>query len=180
MSDFGTTTTTPRDDDEPTGSVDQSLSILDQLGARREQIVTGELLDLPVPRWTDPEIWVRYRPAEHPVIRNLQTKAEKAPNKERFSTEFNSNADLLIKYCVGVFAKVDGQEYSLRPGDHKGDLTTFDHDLAANLGLHEGATARQTLKALFITDGDVVAHAQRLIDWSGYREIDADGGLEGE
>lgn len=161
-------------------TVDGKLSVLGQLKTRREEIRTGQHLDLPIPRWDDPELIVRYRPLEHSVIRRAQDQVDKAPKQKRYEVELNGNCDLLIRACEGVIARLDGQDYSLRPGDPKGEPTTFDADLASNLGLEEGATARQVVRDLFITDGDILSHTQALIEWSGYRETEADEQLEGE
>jgi len=94
------------------------------------------------------------------------------------------NADILIRGCVGVVAIVDGKEYSLRPGDENGEPTKFDQDLAENLGV-EGIggrppTARQVVRSLFLTDGDILSAASEVIRFSGYREAEADSTILGE
>lgn len=156
------------------------FSVLSNLKARREKIREGEKLVLPVPRWSDPELVVKYQPLEHSIIRAAQTRVEKAPKAKRFQVELEGNMDLLIRGCVAVVAKLDGQEYSLRPDDPEGEPTTFDPDLAENLGLGENATARQVVKELFITDGDILSHAKSLVEFSGYRETEADEQIQGE
>lgn len=155
-------------------------SFLSNLKQRREAIAQGEQLVLPVPRWNDPEILVKYRPIDHSVIRSAQSRVEKAPKAKRWAAEVDGNADLLIRGCKEIVAVVDGREYSLRPGDPEGDPTAFDEDLAENLGLTEGATARQVVKALFITEGDILSHGKSLVEFSGYRETEADEGIAGE
>lgn len=169
-------------DDELTPDVSQPslTSILSQLGERREQIRMRETLDLPIPRWSDPEIIVRYRPIEHAQIRRAQQAVEKAPKRDQFEAEVNGNIDLLIRGCDSVVARIDGQDYSLKPGEPKGEFTKFDKDLAENLGLAEDATARQVVRKIFFTDGDIMSHAAGLVQWSGYRETEADSELAGE
>lgn len=154
-------------------------SILARIAERREEIVNNLHLDLPVPRWTDPEIVVRYRPVEHAVVRSKEAELEKAKPNKRPALEVDLNADLLIRYCVGVAARIDGQEYSLGP-DPKGDLTRFDPDLAAALRLPEDSSAREVVRSLFVTDGDLLSAARALVEWSGYQEAQADEALEGE
>lgn len=161
-------------------AVDSRLSILGQLKNRREEIRKGEHLDLPVPRWEDPTVIVKYTPLPHAVIRQAQDRVEKAPKQRKYETELNGNCDLLIRACDSVIARIDGQDYSLRPGDPKGEPTVFDPDLGENLGLGENATARDIVKALFITEGDILSHARSLVEWSGYREAEADEQLQGE
>lgn len=154
--------------------------MLGSLKARRQEILNKEYLDLAVPRWTDPEIIVRYKPVDHAVIRRAQMNAENAPKKKRIETELNGNCDILIYGCVHISARIGDKTYSLNPDDPEGELTQFDSALAANLGLEQNATARSTVKALFLTDGDLLQHASRVVEWSGFREDESDEELEGE
>lgn len=155
-------------------------SVLGSLKARREELRKEKVLDLPVDGWHDPEIIVRYEPLDHAVIRQSGDRADKAPKDRKYEAELNGNADLLIKGCKAVVARINGREYSLRPNDPDGDPTTFDRDLAANLGLDEHATARETVRALFIIEGDIISHGKALVEFSGYRDTEAAERLEGE
>lgn len=155
-------------------------SVLGNLKARRESIAKAQVKEIPVPRWEDPEVWVIYEPLEHPFIRSKFSTIEKAENRKKGEVEVNVNADVLIKACVGVYAKLGGKRYSLRPDEPDGELTRFDPDLAANLGLPENATAREVVRSLFFTDGDIISTAQQVIEFSGYRENEATEEIEGE
>lgn len=159
-------------------------SVLSSLKERRQQVLEQQILSLPVPRWEDPVIVVKYKPVEHGFIRAAQDRVRKAGNDKKADVEIEANADMLIRGCVGVAAIVDGKEYSLRPGDEEGELTVFDKDLADNLGV-EGVggkppTARAVVRSLFITDGDILSAANELVKFSGYRETEADTVLVGE
>lgn len=166
------------------GSVGASPSVLSSLKERRQQVLNEQVLRLAVPRWDNPTIVVRYKPVEHSFIRRAQNAVEKAGKDKQADTELNSNADILIRGCVGVVAVLDGKEYSLRLGDEQGEPTVFDSDLADNLGV-EGSpgklpTARQVVRSLFLTDGDILSAASELIRFSGYRETEADSAVVGE
>lgn len=156
------------------------LSILSSLKERRQQVIAEQQLALAVPRWSDPVIVVKYKPLPHELIRASQTRLENAPKAKRAGLEVDLNADLLIRGCTAVVAVVDGEEYSLRSGDPTGEPTLFDADLAENLGLDDAAKARDVVKALFITEPDIISAAQSLITWSGYKETEADDSLRGE
>lgn len=162
---------------EPT---EERISPLQQLKDRREAIANAQTLRLQVPRWEDPEIYVEYGPAAHDSIRRGQLRLENYKGRNRPEEELNANADLLIRHCLRIVAVIDGQEYSLDPADPHGEPTKFDAELAANLGLPDGATARQACRKLFITDGDLAAHATALIRWSGYRGEQVDEEFQGE
>lgn len=166
----------------PTPSANRVESLLGGLKARRQEIVESATIDLPVPRWKDPAIVVRYKPVDHGLIRRAQNLVDKAPKNEKASLEVDVNADVLIAGCVGVFALIDDDEteYSLRPGDPHGDHTRFDPHLAENLGLSDGANARATVRALYMFDGDLIAAAGAVIEFSGYKEAEADERLKGE
>ena len=90
------------------------------------------------------------------------------------------HADILIAGCERVFAKISNREYSLNPDDHEGPFTTFDSDLGRNLGLPEEARARDVVKALFLTEGDLIAQAIKVARWSGFQEDNAQEVFEGE
>lgn len=175
-----TTPDAPYDHAAGTGGRVSSTSILGDLRARHEAITAEQVLELPVPRWHDPEIVVRYRPATAEAIAKATRIAERAKGPGRTQAEINVNVDVLIEACVGVFAVLEGKKYSLAPGSPDGDLTRFDADLAENLGLDGNATARQVVRTLFITDGDIISHARRLGEWSGWALTTADEDFQGE
>lgn len=160
------------------------VSLLSSLKERRQQVLEEQVLRLAVPRWDNPSIVVMYKPVEHTLIRAAQTRLEKAPVDKRAGIEMDGNIDVLIRGCAGVVAVLDGQEYSLRPGDENGEPTLFDKDLAENLGVegtgNQSPTARQVVRALFITEGDILSAASQLINFSGYRETEADAAIVGE
>ncbi len=166
--------------EEKTPQEKPSASLLGNLKALREEITNSLDLELEVPRWFETKgirVIVRYKPLEHEYIVKTMKTAEKAG--QIAEAIIWANADLLVKACTAVFALVDGKEYSLRPGDENGDFTTFDADLGANLGV-ENPTARRVCRELFLTDGDLITQADRLVDWSGYRKRQADEDFAGE
>jgi hypothetical protein len=152
-------------------------SLLAGLKQRRTQVVDEQRLTLPVPRWHDPEIVVTYRPLTHDEAVDIGKRTEKIKNTA--VRQMAGAQDQLSTACVAVEAVVDGQRYSLRPGDPHGEPTRFDTDLAENLGVEE-QTARAVVSALFVTDADLLSHNKRLIEWSGYAEAQADEEFSGE
>ena len=157
---------------------DSSLSVLGQLKKRREEVKQGEHIDLPVPRWDSPRIVVRYGPVNHESFKKLSAQVNRATEKSQARVEVDGNCDILIQACRGVFAVVNGERYSLRQGDHEGEWTKFDPDLAENLGC--GNSAREVVKALYITEGDILSTASKIAEFSGYKEQEADDSIMGE
>lgn len=169
-------------------------SVLGQLAQRREEIRAEQVLTKSVPRWRDPRIEIDYQPVEHEVVSRAQrfvTQAGQAPTNraqrrakggDRVATaELDANADILIAGCIGVWAVIDGERYSLDPEDRHGAPTTFDPVLAEVLGLEDDEQdARTVVKKLFIAEGDVISQAREVAEWSGYRIAQADEDLEGE
>lgn len=170
--------------EERVGSEGGEVSILLSLKERRQQVMAEQVKRLPVPRWEDPVIVVTYRPVDHSYIRQAQSKVEKAGRDKQGEVEVESNADILIRGCVSVVGIINGKEYSLRPGDPEGEPTKFDQDLAENLGVEgvggRAPTARQVVRSLFLTDGDILSAASEIIRFSGYREAEADSTILGE
>lgn len=150
-------------------------SPIKSLAARRAEITEHTITERHVPRWNDPEIVVVYGPAPHRLVRKV-TEA-KTPE-----AEVDIHADLLVNACQAVYGIVDGKRYSLREGDANGEPTRFDADLAEALGLPDPlhSSAREVVRALFMTEGDVISEAAAVAAWSGYKREDADRTISGE
>lgn len=154
------------------------LDALTHLAQRRDEIVDEQVLDLPIPRWENPEIHVLYKPTEHEVVRKNGMAVAKAKSNVS-ETELNQAASLLAWSCTGIYALVDGERYSLNAAAPKGELTRFDDDLADNLGI-SGAPTRSIVRKLFVTDADLLSASNKLIAWSGYADQEVDEALSGE
>lgn len=181
-----TDTDTDTDDEETPASFGPG-SPLANLRQRREAIAAAQVEDLPVPRWEDPVIVVRYRPGDHAVARRCMDRVEKAPKKDRARVEVEANADFLVHACVGVYARIGGQPHACTGPD---EWTPIDPDtwdgwdrFSPHLGVTLGAateSARSVVQALFFTDGDLISAAGHIMSWSGYKETEADDQLTGE
>ena len=143
---------------------------LQSIANKRKLLKKNLFIDLQVPRWNDPEIFVRYRPVE-------STVTEAAIEKRRESQDavpewlLLANADILVLACDGVYACLDGDhtvKYSLRAGDPEGSWTKFDPDLGAALEVPI-PTANDVVRALYLTDGDLIAAANRVVEWSSLK-----------
>ena len=147
-------------------------TILGSLKERREAALNKLYLDIPVPRWGDDiEICVRLRPVEQSELDDSLKKRQNRPNALLLT-----HADMLVRCCVGIYAILDDDQenkYTLDPayGDNPPTdpktWTRFDPALAASLALgpHE-QDAVAVCRKLFLTDGDLMAAAQRLFEWS--------------
>lgn len=172
------------------------MSQMFNLRARREEIAARQHKDLRVPRWSNPEVWVRYRPLTWDEVRSPITKVEKAKGHARIRIEHDANADILVKACLGVFFAVDDVAYNPLTEEPIGKLDSngwdvtldecprFDPDLARVLGVpgaDEGSlTARLICRELFFTDGDMMAQAGELSRWSGFTNQEVDEEFAGE
>ena len=175
----------PLPDVAPTVTHTGQGSPLASLRARREALQEKLYLDLKVPRWDDdggPAIYVRYNPSSPAFLGKTIEKAKKQkPRPDDWMV--NANADALIQSCVAVFAIEDGtppekatreQQLSLRDGDPAGDWTRFDPDLGFSLGVEGVQSARAVVRKLYFTEGDLLAAASRLVEWSGVAAPEAD------
>jgi hypothetical protein len=160
-------------------------SILGRLGQRRDEVRAAQVKVIAGPRWTEPEIFVRFRllsKDDFDRVERLIKKAKRRGEGALSAAELNANIDILVNACVGVFARLDGHDgtFSLRPGDPDGDETRFDAELGANLGLDTEATARDVARALYVGDGDLLSTATQLAEWSNFTAPDTEDDLEGE
>jgi hypothetical protein len=156
-------------------------SIMGSLASRRKEIADKQTTVMPVPRWDDPKIFVRYKLIPHDDIRKALDKIEAAKPRDKGSVEVLSNCDVLIQACVEVWGELDDDKpYSLNPDDPHGPRTKFDKDLARNLGLNDQATARQVVRALFFSDADILTTAGSFMDFVGYKRDMIEEVIEGE
>lgn len=170
-------TITPDDPIEPEPQ-DRS-SFLARTRARREEIKDAQWIELDIPRWDDPLIKVRYGPLDHSKIRAQARGAKKA--RDKAAGELRAQENMLVMACLGVFGVDDNDKpVSLHPNGPDEDWTKFDPDLAEAMGLPTTSTARDVLRFFYLEDGDVFAHSNRVVAFSGYEATDADEELLGE
>ncbi|MDI6911482.1 hypothetical protein [Nocardioides sp.] len=133
-------------------------SALAGLRRRREEAAAKLYLDLAVPR-LDPPVYVRYKPVDQRTLDLANKRARESKDPDRLVI---ANAVALSHACIGVFGEVDGQ-----PEGNPEDWPKFDSRLRELLGLPEDASAVETVRTLYLTDGDVIAAASELAEWSG-------------
>jgi len=132
---------------------------LARLRAEREKIKEELFLDLRVPRYEVP-LFVRYSPVQQSTAKRVHDRAKKSNDSE---ASVIANAQLLAEHCVGVF-EMDPQGDPI--GDPE-DWPKFDRTLAEYLGADTNRAA-DVVRLLFLTDGDIMATVQRLMEWSGF------------
>lgn len=149
------------------------------LRARRQKITEGLTLDLVVPRWDedggDP-VYVRFRPLDSTEIATAQKRVSKSKDP---AVIVGVNAGLLALACQGVFTVVDGEEVSIDPADPHGEWPKIDEQLGELLGVDHPTRVVDVARGLYFTDGDLLGHAGRLSEWSGFKAADVDREYEG-
>lgn len=135
----------------------EPVSILKNLKQRREELAGSLLLPISVPRWEDPAIVLQCAPLSHHEIRRGAVQVEKA--KDKAAAEVNSLADVVIRSTK----RIDVENESF-PG--------FGAELAEALELDPESSARELVKALFFTEGDIMMVGSAVVEFSGYRNAD--------
>jgi len=154
--------------------VEEVLSTpLMSLKDRRKKILDELFIDIQVPRWDEPEIFVRFKP-----VSALKLNASIERRRKRGGDDWSllANADVLVDSCIGVYAVMSSdkeQHLSLRPGAPKSPWTKFDSDLADALGA-DVDNAADTCIALYLTEGDLIETANKLFRWSNIANDEAD------
>ncbi|MFW6776070.1 hypothetical protein ACOACO_17435 [Nocardioides sp. CPCC 205120] len=149
--------------DVPAASDTPLEAVRGRLRDRRAKAADGLQLDLPVPR-LEPPIYVRYRPVSNREIKEVNARYAKSKDKDR---EVLVNASLLARACLGIFEEVEGELVS--PLDGGPDFPKFDEAMAAELGSNS-TVATEVVRALFLTDGDIISQATQVAQWSGYAD----------
>jgi len=130
-------------------------SALSRLRESREQALESLYIDYEVPR-ISPAVFVRYKPVEMAVVKRLDRVFAKSKDPEK---DVQHSAALLADRCIGIF-DADSE-------DSPESWMRFDADLGQLLGV-QVKSAADVVRALYLTDGDVIATAGKLGDWSGF------------
>jgi hypothetical protein len=146
---------------------------LASLKNRRAQIVDEMYIDVQVPRWESPEIFVRFKPVS---TVKLSAAIDRRRKQKGDDWSLLANADMLIESCIGIYAVLDGdhdKKFSLNPGDPLGAWTKFDPTLGKVLGV-DVQRATDVVKELYLTEGDLIDTANKLFKWSNVANDEAD------
>jgi hypothetical protein len=140
---------------------------------RRQAIADDLYLDIRVPRWESPEIYVRFKPIS---ATKLNATIERRRKTKADNWTFLANADMLVVSCIGIYAQVEGSDgkFSLRENDANGTWTKFDKDLAQALGI-DANSAVESCVGLYFSEGDLLDTANKLFRWSNIAGEEADG-----
>jgi hypothetical protein len=147
------------------------------LKKRREQIVNDLYIDIKVPRWDNPELYLRFKPVSATKLgKTIEKYQNKAKADKNTDWSFLANAEMLLDACIGIYAVMGGDKdnkLSLRTNDPHGPWTRFDEDMASALGV-EATRATDVVVATFFAEGDLIETANRLFRWSNIANNEAD------
>jgi hypothetical protein len=158
-----------------------ATSRLASLRTKRAETLAALHIDLYVPRYSQPELVVRYGPLD-PDLLNAAMERRK---KRKTSTPGGSEewltlayADALIDSCRGVYGEMDGQRFSLL-SDLNDDPHTcgFDADLGKLIAADDEVPptrAVDVVKMLYFTKSEIIGALTRLSEWSGVEMPDAE------
>jgi hypothetical protein len=146
------------------------------LKERRQAQKAKLIKDIRIPRWENPELWLRFRPAEPTALERFLRKRARGKDNPDPGWGIDATLDIIVDACVAVYAKYpdDETEYSLKVNDAKGSLTRIDHEVARALGLEDVTTAAETARALFLAEGDINTVGNALLTWSNVAGSEAD------
>lgn len=164
-------------------TTDARPSFKDVLASRRKQIAENLVMYQRVPRYSNPQIWMGSRVVDHSVFSDAEVAVSKAKPDRKSAVEVEVNLDAIIR-SKPEFYFVFPSDPEFTP-DTVGEYQTCDlgDDLADALEMDMNKThrtGRRILGELFLADGDIIAAANRISDFSGYRMIQADETLVGE
>jgi hypothetical protein len=142
-------------------------SLLASLRGSREEAEEKLYIDLRVPRHSH-EIWVRFKPIPATEVERVAKMIEKAKDPE---VSIRANAGVLANACLGIFGPIEKDDPDL--------WLRFDEDLAKALGKPDLIRAADVVRALYLTDGDVLSTAAKVTEWSGYADQESTEEFEG-
>ena len=149
---------------------------LRSLKDRRQQLNKALFLDHPVPRYSDPQIFIRLLPVVAKKL-NAGVKKREVQGKrdEKIDWQLLANCDLLVECCDGIYAiwpDAPDDKVSLDGADN---WSKFDERTAIALGVEQEAQYPDAVvRKLFFTDGDLISAANALLEWSNNAGVKAD------
>lgn len=152
----------------PSGQPAAARSPLAALRGARERLDATLHLDLVVPRWEQVldgrRLWVRYRPVDPTQFLTAIEKRQKQAQRDP-QWRVKAHADALVAACVAVYDLPADVEQP--PADlDLTDCPTFgSEDLSDVIGAP--ASAVETCRRVYATDGDLMAAVDQLLEWSG-------------
>lgn len=155
---------------EPTASPTTPKTLRQGLRDRRQQAQSKLHLDRRVPR-LDPPVFVRFRPLSQDELEAAQKAIEKGKAKDRTVV---ANANALATACIGIYElDAQGEKTSAAPDDVEDwNNVRFDENLGRELGHESMIRASDVVRALYLTEGDIVHEAGELTTWSGWANDD--------
>ncbi|NAZ73852.1 hypothetical protein GTQ99_00205 [Kineococcus sp. T13] len=159
-------------------------SVFADLAGARQKLVEAKKKTLNVPGWGEkgtPSISVTYRPADWSEIdkhSSSLSEANKAGKKKRSEAALDANAQVLVSCATGITITTDDGR-QLTEGEDGEPLRFGSQELAVMLGVAD-RRAIAVCRALFVIDGDLMAHAAQLLQWSGLELRDLEDDYQGE
>src|SRR6516164_2261707 len=153
----------------PLQEVEQPVSLLDQLAAKRREVSENREVLIPVPGYDDPVLLIKYRLLDGPEIDRLG-RAMRQDRGTRWDKQINTMLDLMSLATLGVYLDVagDGEAQPLTIGGTP--VKQFTTELAEALGysneLPPTPTTNSVILGLFGNNELAIAeHCARLNRW---------------
>jgi hypothetical protein len=147
-----------------------------QLAAEREKAAASTTFVLPVPR--HPSVLIEFTALTQAVWQAIQEEGAKTDAKP-----VDTQARLLIEACSGIFVEFDGQTFPAaeslggRPPTFKGDLEA----VGKLVGIPYAGVRGEWVKALYVTDGDLISTSAAVLDLSGFaRAAEIEASVKGK
>lgn len=149
------------------------------LRGKRAKAVAELHVDLPVPRSEEAfgqRVIVRYRPFTGAEADGVRKRFRK---DKRDGVDVIANSVILAKCCLGIFTEVERDDPAawMKFDPELAELLLTDADgVVDQVALDKVAGADEVVRLLYVTDGDVMATASKLSEFSGFTldELDED------
>jgi hypothetical protein len=150
------------------------------LKARHAQLkAEAESKYIPVPGWSEPSMFLRIHPIDHPTLRKFGMKVQRAKGDAKGNVDLVSGSGVIATATDTV---IIGELIDGVPSDDSAELGLFSPELAEALGITEkDPSALTILRELVLNkDGAILRLVARVQEHSGYVDDAADEDLLGE
>ncbi|WP_108665146.1 hypothetical protein [Euzebya rosea] len=139
------------------------MSLLEEFVRHRTEVLDGLVRDLPVPRYSRPQVLVRVRPLDDDTYLEASERAGSTD-----SDRIDYAARIVATACVGVYLHDPTTGVTEPACADGGDPPTFTDGRVAPLVGAETGGAVELVRALFATEADIAAAMDAVLGFTGY------------
>ena len=148
--------------------------LLDQLAARKAELVAELVTDIPIPQWDRPTLHLRVQPVDHTMLRSALAPIDKVKGGSRALAQAEKQAHATVIAHATLAVIMDRGQVD------EAEVPLSNPELRVTFGLSESSSSADVVRCLMLRDGDLLAVSNAVAQFSGYSAEDLETSFAGE